>query len=613
MTLSIRGECVKQVGWLVAVLCSCFLSLGAVVADDSLASKVEAARGQLKPLTTADLEATRGQLKSALIRLDALLVANGDEIRSGWRTYLRWEELEAQVSAETPDTTVVAKVQQSMRRKYAGLELPAFTNVRKELGEFAAVAFMVANPDQIKIYQALLDLVQKTYDEAEADPSPEKLSVLGRSVDRLSAYGQAPEVVAHVRARYSNANVVARVSGEFIAGNSEQPVDDTRPVSEMILGTHQQGTARTVGTVTIRPVPNSSHAQFMATLSGTSTGANRGTRAIGRNTLVINSTSVSSVDANKLLFLAPGGLQTCPAEARACTRTTICSICAPPLLSGFISKQVYKSKSEAESIAAGRLAYRTEQSFDERVETALAENRANMQTEVRAPLAQLDAAPQSWRTWTTSDAMMAELLQANSEQLAAGGEAPELDPSADVAMALHQTAVNNLAEAVFGGKKVTDRQVAEWVELGSGDLPRELRISQDERWSITFDSYQPITVEFGDGTLTVRFRGRRFERADEVVEDLIQISATYKVERTEQGVRMTRQGEVEVTFPDREQLNIERRGIRQFMQTKFQALFPESRETEGIRFPGKFAEKAPLHLSMFEMHGGWVNLSWTQE
>lgn len=109
--------------------------------------------------------------------------------------------------------------------------------------------------------------------------------------------------------------------------------------------------------------------------------------------------------------------------------------------------------------------------------------------------------------------------------------------------------------------------------------------------------------------MTVRFRGRRFERADEVVEDLIQISATYKVERTEQGVRMTRQGEVEVTFPDREQLNIERRGIRQFMQGKFQALFPETRETEGIRFPGKFAEKAPLHLSMFEMHGGWVNLS----
>lgn len=608
-----RVVCVSRVAWLVVALGLCVSAPRMASADDALNAKIEAARPQLHPLTSDDLAAANQQLRAALIRLDALLVANGEEIRAGWRAYLRWDELEAQLTAPTPDNAVLARIHDSMRRKYASLELPSFMNLRKELGEFLAVSVMVSTEDQLKIYGSLLDLIAKTYDEAQGDPSPEKLSLLGRSIDRLAGAGQAPEVVAYVRHRYSHANVVARVSGAFIEGNSEQPVDDTRPVSEMILGTHQRGTAQTVGTVIIRPVPNSERAEFEAVLLGTTTGANRGTRPLGRNTLVITSTSVSSVEAYKPLYLAPEGLQTCPADAYACTRTSICSICAPPLLSRMVTKQVYKSKPEAEAIAAGRLASRTEESFDERVETALAENRANMQTEVRAPLLQLDAAPQSWRSWTTCDAMMAELIQANSEQLASSTAAPELDSTADVAMALHQTAVNNLAEAVFGGKKITDRQVAEWVEIGSGDLPRELRISQNDRWSITFDAYQPITVEFGDSVMTVRLRGRKFERGVELVEDLIQISATYGVERTEQGVRLTRQGDVEVTFPGREQLNIERRGIRQFMQEKFQALFPEVRETEGIRFPGKFAERAPLHLAQFQMQAGWLSLSWKQE
>ncbi|MEZ6107352.1 MAG: hypothetical protein R3B96_14840 [Pirellulaceae bacterium] len=613
-SLSIVGGCVRQVSWLgVATLGIALLLFQGTVASGGYSLRSHRGGSRLAaPLTDEDVAAAKADLQSALDRLNDQLTRNGDEIRDGWRLYLRWEEIDAQVAAPSPNLAVLVEVRDSMRRRHPGLELPAFQNLRAELTAFIGLMTYAQVPDQVGAYNALLDQLAALDAEAQSAPTASNYSLMGRIADRLENAHQAPGVVEFLRARYGSPNIVARVSADFIESNSERAVDDTRPVSEVILGTQQRGTARTVGTITVRPTANAQRAELIATLRGTSTGANVGTRSLGRNTLVINSTSDSTLEARKRLFLTPSGIESCPTTTEACTRSTILSICAPRLLSRLVTKQVYKSKPEAEAIAASRLERRTSDSFDEQFADAVAENRASMQDEVRSPLQRLDAAPRQWRSWTTNQAMMLEALQANGEQLGAPSAHPELDATADIAMALHQTGINNLAEAVFGGKRVTDRQVAEWVEVGSGDLPRELRIAQDNRWAIVFAPYQPITVEFGDGTLTARLRGTSFERAEETLNELIEISATYAVVRTEQGVRLTRQGDVEVTFPGREQLNIERRGIRTFMQEKFQALFPEERETEGIRFPGRFADRAPLKLAQFELQGGWLSLSWQQ-
>jgi len=602
--------------WIVSGFCL-LLSSGTAAAqgtDEGLAAAIETAKGSLRPVTTEQVAAARTALDASLVDLDRLLARNGGENRDGWYQYLRLDDLRSQIASETPDLALLREIHGAMRRKAEGLELRQFLAVRDRLETYIDTAFFAGQADQNALYVGLLERVAQAYPAALAEPTPENLSVLGRLVDRLESAGQAPAVVSLVRARFSRPNLFARVSAGFIGRNTERPVDDVRPVSEEILGTHQTGTAHTVGTVRLRPVPNAERAELLVELTGTNHSSTTGRRPVGRrNEVVIVSESVSSVLATKRLLIQDGGIIDCPADASACTRTTICNVCAPQLISGIATKQVYKNKAQAERIAAGRLADRTETQLDERVAESLVTANGNLKNELHVPLVRLDAHPADVAFSTTSEDLEVRVLQANSEQLAAPTAPPALDHQADASIVAHQSAINNLAEAVFGGKTISDRQAAEWVELGTGDLPKEFRISREDRWSITFATYQPVTVEFGESELTVRIRGSRFTRGDDVVDQTIEIAATYRIERTETGVRFTRQGEVSLTFPGRDEPTVQQQAIRSFMLEKFEALFAPTAETTGVKFPGRFADKAPMHLSAFKMTGGWLSLAWVQE
>lgn len=583
------------------------------LAAQDLESHIAAAKQELSPVTEAQVDALRTELKASLASLDQLLIKSGEDIQYGWHEYLEWPELNSQVSAATPDLLFLGKIRERLRRKDEGLELPAFQKLRHHLVAFIDKAFFLQQADQNALYTSLLDRLPAAVAEARANPNPENLSVLGRILGRLDAAGQAPHVVQSVRSEFGQPNLVARVSGDFISRNTAQPVDDTRPVSEMILGTHQVGTAHTLANVTLRPVPNAHRAELVATLDGTTTSENTGYRPLGRrNQVVIRSTSDSTVTAWKRIFLGDGSVETCPAWADACTKSTIHSVCAPELLSGLVTKQVYKKKGEAEAIAAQRLERRMSTQFDERVAESLVETNTNLTKEVHEPLLRLDAHPQSVNMSTTSDALHLSVLQAGVEQLSAPTVAPAVDPTHDAAIVMHQSAVNNLAEAVFGGKTIRDRQVAEWVEIGTGDLPAEFRINRNEPWSITFAQYQPVVIEFTESSLKVRIRGTRFTRGDEAVENLIEISAAYAIEKTENGVKLTRQGDVELTFPGTDQPTVQQTAVKSFLLEKFRVLFKDSGETKGVRFPGRFQEKSPMTLALFQMHEGWLQLAWQQ-
>ena len=112
--------------------------------------------------------------------------------------------------------------------------------------------------------------------------------------------------------------------------------------------------------------------------------------------------------------------------------------------------------------------------------------------------------------------------------------------------------------------------------------------------------------------LEIRIRGSQFRRGVEKVSDLIEVSASYAIEKTERGVRFTRQGDVALEYPGKEQLTVEQTAVKSFLLEKFEVLFREQGETTGLQFPGRFAEKAPMNLSAFSMSGGWLTLAWDQ-
>lgn len=582
--------------------------------SSDLDQKIEEAKSHLAAVPASEIDRTRVVLDRALEDLDALLLRSDEETDWGWREYLRWEDFTAALNSETPDLAVLRRTYDYLRRKNEGLEMKHFTNVRSALIDYINASHFTRQENQVQLYSELLDQLKGAIVVAQEDPSAESYSRLGRILGTLDAAGQVPGLVNHVRSHFAQPNLIARVSNDFIERNTAQTIDDQRSVSEEILGSQQTGEAHTVGTVTLKTVPNQKYAELEAVLTATTTAQNVGRRPIGNlGTIVIHSDSESSATAKKKILIDDGDLTSTAARACATTKTKIKKVCAPQFISKFATRQVHRKKGKAEAIASQRIARRLEQQFNERVAESLGEANNNFTTEVHHPLIQLDAHPEVIQFSTTDDELRLEVVQAGGFQVGTSSQAPAISADTDAAVVVHQSAVNNITEAVFGGKTITDRMAAEWLEVANqGDLPEEFQVNRDNPWSITLSKYQPVTVEFGDSQVTVNIRGSRFRRGGESINDTIQISAKYGIEKTDKGVKLSRVGDVELTYPGKEQLTVEQTAVKSFLLEKFKVLFTDSAETSGVRFPGRFEEKAPMELAVFEMSSGWLSLAWAQ-
>ncbi|MEC7602455.1 MAG: hypothetical protein VX668_00435, partial [Planctomycetota bacterium] len=501
-----------------------------------------------------------------------------------------------------------------LRRKHEGLEMAHFTDVRSALNDFINASNFTRQENQVQLYAELLDDLKEAVKVANQTPSAASNSTLGRILGTLEAAGQVPDLVSDVRSHFGQPNLMARVSNSFIVRNTEQTIDDQREVSEEILGSQQTGEAHTLGTVTLNTVTNPDQAELKAVLEATTTAQNIGRRSIGNlGTIVIHSDSESQATASKSILIDDGHLSSTAARARATTRTKINKVSAPRFISKFATRQVHRKKGKAESIASQRVARRLEDQFDERVSESVGQANDNVTKEVRYPLIRLDAYPEAMNFSTTEEDLNLEVVQAGQFQVGTTDEAPPISDDSDAALVVHQSAINNLAESILGGKTITDRMAAELLEVANqGDLPEEFSVDRTNPWSITLAKYQPVTVELGDSKITVNIRGNRFRRGGSSVNDMIQVSATYHIEKTSKGVKLSREGDVELTYPGKEQLTVEQTAVKSFLLVKFNYLFKDSAETTGVQFPGRFEDKAPMELAVFEMSSGWLSLAWKQ-
>ena len=597
-------------GWVLFLAIVFTLTSQTLTLADSPAAfdeKIDAAKAHLVAVPVSEVDRTRRVLDRALAKLDALFLRSDEETDWGWREYLRWEDLTTTLNSETPDLSILRRTYDYLRRKHEGLEMAHFTDVRSALNDFINASNFTRQENQVQLYAELLDDLKEAVKVANQTPSAASNSTLGRILGTLEAAGQVPGLVSDVRSHFGQPNLMARVSNSFIVRNTEQTIDDQREVSEEILGSQQTGEAHTLGTVTLNTVTNPDQAELKAVLEATTTAQNIGRRPIGNlGTIVIHSDSESQATASKSILIDDGHLSSTAARARATTRTKINKVSAPRFISKFATRQVHRKKGKAESIASQRVARRLEDQFDERVSESVGQANDNVTKEVRYPLIRLDAYPEAMNFSTTEEDLNLEVVQAGQFQVGTTDES-------DAALVVHQSAINNLAESILGGKTITDRMAAELLEVANqGDLPEEFSVDRTNPWSITLAKYQPVTVELGDSKITVNIRGNRFRRGGSSVNDMIQVSATYQIEKTSKGVKLSREGDVELTYPGKEQLTVEQTAVKSFLLVKFNYLFKDSAETTGVQFPGRFEDKAPMELAVFEMSSGWLSLAWKQ-
>ena len=583
-------------------------------AEPDLLAAIEAARDDLRPLTDQDLQHARQDVLSAMNTLSGQLAQGGAEHEAGWKAYLMWDDLTAEMEREQPNPVVLRTIHERLRRNNQGLELSAFVNLRSAIYEYANLIAFTSRGNFPAYYQTVLDQLATNWQQYQAEPSFESAHSVGRVVGLLDASHQAPQLVRQVRSHFSHPNVIAWVSEDFLNTALKRPVNDVTPVSEMILGTHQTGTAQTHGWVEFKLEPNQNAAQLVATLTGETVSQNVGHRPLGRKSIYIHSTGYTSVSASKRIMVTHEGIYATPARACCRTQTQIHCIQSPPLLSGLVASQVYSKKQQAEQIASGRAASRIQRRFDEQVDDAVRNNKVGGDIQIRSVLKRLDCPPEETRATSTHDHLEFHVRQANSLQLGAGSQPPARLSGHDFGLTLHESSINNLLESILGGKNMSRDRLLSLVGRRSGDAANDLQSKLgDEDWSILFPSTKPVVFEMRDGAIVFTLTGSRFSRDGQPIPDAMQISATYRPVRTEQGWVFRREGELAVDYVNATELSTRQVAFRSFARDKFSLLFADELAGEGFLLPDAFNVDQTMKLSEIQFQGAWIQLAWDRQ
>lgn len=570
------------------------------------------ADASFRPISDDLVADARNRLRESLANLDALLRTGTEANRDAWRGFLRWSELESQLDAESPDPRVLGEILAQYLDGAPGLELPRFVQVRESLTAYRRLVIAHGDDNVPQLFQNQLAEIQRDLDSVAANQG--NRTELAARLEWMDELGQARDLVATTRERYSRPNLLATASAETVARGFSEPISQETRINEMILGTHICGTAHTDGHLSASLLPSQNSAVIQLTLTGT-THAN----TVGRQKPVtIISQSATHVVATKQIVLDSEGLRSMGSRACCTTDSQICSIrpdgqFAAQLITNIAWKKARQQQPRAEQISSRRAERRVERQLDDQTADRLSTSNADLKSRVRVPLVRRNIFPRRLKFSTTADQLQVEATQARSTQLSAA-TTPPTAPPAKILIQVHESLVLNSAVNAIGGMTITDERAEQLVREATGNVPEGLQVKQDEEpWSITFDLLQPLSVSFHDQQVTIAIRGRRFTRGEQEVRKTTQIAATYDIVSTDNGrSKLVRRGDVEVTYPDNEsdRLSLTELRNKTFLVTKFDGLFKPELASEEISLPEQWSKLSDLVLQHISANNGWLTFGW---
>lgn len=579
------------------------------VQPENLPQMARDAASHFRPASPGELDRSRAELRAAIAELDAMLKRSSPEFEAGWRKYLRWDELNEQAQRTAgADPRVVEPILSQFSAYENGLSMRQFAGVRRALKRYLD-ASLAADPQAQEAYAKNLEALATHLESYDQTGSPDDALAAARIVGWLRRHGQAEALASAVSRRFNRPNLFASLSERFLKAGIESDVDRTQGVTDVILGTQIYGTARTIGRTQVELVPNDRSARFDILLTGQAASNN-----IGYNgPVTIHSTGLTNISGRKVLVMNEDGLYGYGATANCATSSNIYSIQS---CCGLIEKLAWnraaQQKSQAEAIASSHAADRVAGQMNAEAADLIADTNRRYAAEAKNPLVSRDAFPQRLEFRTTAEQIDVRGVEQGAAGLGAANAPPDLLPGHDVSVRAHESALVNFGEAMLGGVTLTDEKLETIIRDDlKAEVPEELQITPDkDPWSITFADEMPVRAMFSGGGLSMAIRGRRFTRGDQAVSEPIEISAKYTIEKTDTGSKLTRQGEVDVKFLERERLTAQQSVFKTFMTRKFSALFKSEIVSEGIVLKGRLEKAGKLQVQEITTDQGWLAIGW---
>ena len=570
---------------------------------------------QLKKQPPAFTPITDGQVTNARTALDASLAnmtafLNAGEVAFDWKEQLQWGLLQEELAKEKPNP---ARMQASLNGFYGaemvGLESPEFTNVRTALRAYMNATFFKNNPNSKAMYEAqignLITALENYTDHANNDTAWK----VGRIIGWLDRAGQASEIQQQIRYHFYQPNIYVHVSQNLISAGELMEVDETEQLKMTVKGLDVVGEARLRGQISFQIAESQEKATLRVILDGTAISRNvaekSGVTVVTRGTTTLQATKLVSFDGD--------GFTTEPAQAEATTKLELDSIDGPSSTHESIAKSKFiKMRSQNEKDASAVAVESVTTKMDSQVLELLANVIDGYQDKVRNPLIRRGGFPVNVNSTSTQDYIRLNMLQTGRYQLASPTDPPALNKGTDVALRLHESFVRNFTEVVLGGVELTDEKLVEHMTDLGAEIPEELKTGKGKKsWAITFSNTQPISVSFRDNQLEIAIQGRQFRDGAKVINDKIRIAAIYNVLKTDEGMQLVREGDVDVRFVGKTSLTVGQVAMKTVMSKKFNAFFKDDIVGKGgIALPGNWASAGNLILQQIVSDNGWLMLSY---
>ena len=251
-------------------------------------------------------------------------------------------------------------------------------------------------------------------------------------------------------------------------------------------------------------------------------------------------------------------------------------------------------------------------SLDQQADASLGKINNVFCQKVRSPLIRFNALPAEMHVWTDPTHLHLSLCQHNEFQLAAAGSPPSLPSSYDIGGCVHESMINNLAEATLGGKSIDDETWLEMMHLILGAPPRALWVhDRAERWSVTFAKQLPVVLRCEGDRIGITLHLSGVTRASQLIQKPVEIEAKFIPTITDEGPSLVRDGDLIVRLLDGEGRESDA-SLHDFLARKFGAVFAPEVCFYGLTAPtgGSLGKLRLLKPVEFRSASGWLTIAY---
>ncbi|MGB6045484.1 MAG: hypothetical protein WBF93_20190 [Pirellulales bacterium] len=560
------------------------------------------------------LDHKKQQIIRALRSLDAFLEPAGQQVVSGWKQYIHWPALETELSLAAPNELLLAQSFLDLRCNQVGLETAPFVDLRDSIHDYMHTSRFSCSSEPEAAFDNNLEKLRGLLARYEKNPTRADARQIGSILACLQRSGpSARELEAAIRDEFDRTNAYIRCSQRFLSYMMHRDLGDRKTaINETKDGVTTRGEATTNAEATGKIMPSTETATIDIRL-----------RAYTRAPRTISSTGsvrvfgsfTAQTKASKRLLVSEEGISFSPAKASASAAVQIDNVVADRrLVERIAQRRVNRRKSEAENDLSDNASEQVRKLLDGGVDIMLTDADTVFRDELRKPMLRYGAFPEVFDTASSDGYLQLVVKLAKSAQIGAPTAAPTLDKEHDLAFAVHSSFFENFAELALGGKTIVDTQWLNFMDIMTGNAPRQLWVHDRSRaWSFTFVDRHPIIVVLDDGQFTVTLRGKKVTRGEASVERQIDITSSYIMVETEDGASFRRVGEKTVRWADGTESRTENeQKLFAFIERKFEGLMQPGLYFDRFVPPAgsHFANLRNFFVGEFDFEDEWVTIGY---